>query len=518
MIRCKWLLAVIAILALFVTTACSNSTPGTAKKEKNELKVAISAAPPTLDMHKTTTQIAQKVGWHIFDTLVTLDENYKVVPMLAEKIEISPDGKTTTLALRKDIAFHNGKVMTAEDVLASLNRWRKYSALGKANLGKAEITAPDKATIVIKLPEASNAVLFSLAYPSQGASIMPKEVIDEAGDGNVKQFVGTGPFQFVEWKQDQYIHLKKFDGFKPRPEPASGLGGKREALVQDLYFIPVGDNATRVAGVQSGEYDLADEIPFDNYEMLKSSAGLKTGIAQDTTYLNLVFNKKNPLFANVKARQAVAAALDMDPIMKAVTGNPEFYTLDAGLVFPKDAWYVDNGKEKYNQKNPELAKKLLAESGYKGEPVVFLVTRDFDYMYKSSLVVKEQLEKIGVNVKLEVYDWATLNSKRSNQNGWDMFVTTSSGFREPTAILFLDSRLKWAGWYNNPQMDNLLDQIRGSANFEDARKIFGQAQALYWEDVPTVKLGNMNGLVVYRNYVKGYKYFMESPFWNVSVQ
>ena len=329
--------AVIALLSMTVmlfTAACSNSpSESGGGKAKNELKVALTAAPPTLDLHRTSAMVTQEVSWHIFETLVTLNSKYEVVPLLAEKIEVSADGKTLTFPLRKDVTFHNDKALTADDVVASLDRWRKYSTIGRSSLAKGTITAKDPQTVVITLPQASGTVLPALATGVQGAVIMPKEIIEEAGDGNVKQFIGTGPFQFVEWKQDQHIHLKKFANYKSLPGEPDGLAGKREALVDDLYFIPVSDTATRVAGLQSGEFDFAEEIPFDNYETLKGDPNLVASIAKPSRYLGLIFNTKSGLFANQKMRQAVNAGVDCDAIMKAVTGNQEFYELDPGLMF-----------------------------------------------------------------------------------------------------------------------------------------------------------------------------------------
>ena len=516
----KWGIALLAVAMMLVTAACSNSSSTTAGggKDKNDLKVALTAAPPTLDLHRTTAMLTQEVSWHIFENLVTLNSKYQVVPMLAEKIEISQDGKTFTFPLRKDITFHNGKAMTADDVVASLERWRKYSTIGRSSLAKGTIEAKDKNTVVITLPQASGTLLPALATGVQGAVIMPKEILDEAGDGNVKQFIGTGPFQFVEWKQDQYIHLKKFANYKALAGEPDGLAGKKEAKVDNIYFIPVSDTATRVAGIQSGEYDFAEEIPFDNYEALKNDPNLVVSVAKPSRYLGLIFNTKTGMFANAKLRQAVNTGIDLDAIMKAVTGNAMFYELDPGLAFKEQVWYVDSGKDKYNLKNPELAKKLLAEAGYNGETITILSTRDYDYMYKSAVVVKDQLEKLGMNVKVEVYDWPTLLSRRADDKAWNIFFTGFGIMTEPTQTLFLDSRNKWAGWYNNPKVDALLDEMRGSTNFDDAKKSFAQAQGLFWEDVPVIKIGNLHRLNAYRKNVKGVNFFMENSYWNVSVK
>jgi peptide/nickel transport system substrate-binding protein len=518
--------SIFAIVLLLLIIGCSKDTAqttdnqktGTASTANNTLRIALSASPPTLDAHVSSAAATNQVSSHIFEYLVAVDKDYKVSPVLAEKIEVSPDGKTYTFPLRKGVKFHNGKTLVSEDVVASLQRWQQISMLGKSDLVGATITAKDENTVQINLKQPSSAILAALANVQQGAVIMPKEVIAGADAKGVKEYIGTGPFQFVEWKQDQFIHLKKFADYKPLSEPTSGWAGKREAKVDDLYFMPVPDAATRVAGLQSGDYDIADEIPFDNYDLLKNDPNLNIVITKPRRYNGLVFNAKTGVFANVKMRQAVNTALDLDSIMMAATGNKDFYRLTPSIMNPEQPWYVESGKENFNQKNPEKAKQLLKEAGYNGEPITILGTRDYDFLYKSSLIVKDQLEKIGMKVNLEIYDWPTLVSKRSDDKLWNIFFTFYPIFPNPTQTAWIDSRHQYPGWYKNPQMDQLLDQIKLSNNFDEQKKIFEQAQALYMQDVPIVKLGDMYGLIGMRKNVKDFNFFLELNVWNVSKQ
>lgn len=508
------------LLILLLVAGCGGSSAPAASpgEKKQDLRVALTATPPTLDLHKTTATVTLEVGWHIYEYLVTIDSKYNVVPSLAEKVEVSPDAKKFTFVLRKGIKFHNGKELTADDVVASLLRWRKSSTIGRAVVASATIEAKGQDTVVITMPKSSSALLPALAFPTQGAVIMPKEILQEAGDGNVKKYIGTGPFEFVEWKQNQYIKLKKYAGYKSAPGPTDGLAGKKEALVENLYLYMVSDAATRVAGVQSGEYDSAEGLPTDSYEALKKDPNINVHVAKPSSYVGMIFNAKSGLFANSKMRQAVNAAMDSDAVMQAVAGTSSFYELNHGLVFKEQVWYVDSGKEKYNQKNPELAKKLLSEAGYKGEPVTIITTRDYDYMYKSAVVLKDILEKIGMQVKMEVYDWPTVLSKRSNEKLWDIFITGFLATVEPSQVIYLDSRFKWAGWYSNPKMDALLDEMRQSPNLDQAKKVFEKVQSLYWEEVPVIKFGNLHQFFATRKNLVGNPFFYDKHYWNISVK
>lgn len=517
------LVLIISIFAAGCSSENANNENGTQENSTNngnsELRVALSAAPPTLDLHATTIIATQQVASHIFEPLVTLDENFQVVPYLAKSIDFSDGGKTITFPIREGIKFHNGKEMTSEDVVATLNRWKDLSVVGRTTMVNVEISATDEYTVQLKLPEPSGAVLSALAYPQQAAVVMPKEVVEQADDKGVKEYIGTGPFMFHEWKQDQFIHLKKFENHQPLDTPASGLSGKREALVDNLFFIPVTDEATRVSGIRSGDYDFADEVSIDNYEVINEDPDIVATITKPRRYIGLVFNTRTGLFSDMKARQAVNMALDMDTIMLAAAGNPDFYRLNHGLMFPEQAWFVDSASDKYNQKNTEKAKQVLEEIGYNGEEVTILTTRDYEFLYRSAVVVKDQLESIGMNVNLEVYDWPTFASRRSDENAWDIFFTFFPFYTDPTQTHFLSSgQTNWPGWYESQEMQDLLKEMRATIDFDDSKKIFEEVQELYWEEVPAIKLGDFHGLVAQRSNVSGFDYFMDIFFWNVSIQ
>lgn len=139
-------------------------------------------------------------------------------------------------------------------------------------------------------------------------------------------------------------------------------------------------------------------------------------------------------------------------------------------------------------------------------------------MYNASLVITEQLKAIGVNVNLEVYDWPTLIEHRKNPSDWDIFFTFTTLAPDPTQISYIDSRKEYPGWYNNPQVDQLIDQLAVTTNQDENKVIFDQLQKLYSQDVSTVKLGDMFALSASRNNVKNYDFFYDIHFWNVSLE
>jgi peptide/nickel transport system substrate-binding protein len=483
--------------------------------EGGELRIAYSAQPQTLDPQMTTANPTRDPARQIFETLVTLNSKYEVTPMLAESYEVSEDGKKITFKLRQGVKFHNGKEMKAEDVIASMEKWQQGS-LAKANLGDSTWEALDDYTVVLHVEKPSFVLMYVLAEVGQFPAIMPKEVIEGAGPTGVTEYIGTGPFKFVEWKQDQYIHFEKFEDYQSVSAPADGLAGKKEALVDDLYFYFVPDDSTRVNGLISGEYDFAFLLPYDNVPQIENTPGLVSNV-WDFGIQTAIFNKKR-IFGDVKLRQAVNYALDKREILTAAFTDEKFFRLDPGFMMKDQVgWYTDAGKENYNPYDTEKAKQLLKEAGYNGEEVIILTSRDYAHHYNSAVITQQQLEAIGMNVKLDVYDWATLLERRGKPELWDIFYTAWPISATPNQYPFLESSAEWPGWTNNPEIDRLLEEITVQKTQEGAKKVYEELQSVLWEDLPVINVGVNLRVTGYSDKVEGYKEFVGPVFWNTKV-
>ena len=147
--------------------------------------------------------------------------------------------------------------------------------------------------------------------------------MESATTEGVSEYIGTGPYKVAEWKQDQYVKLEAFEDYQPSEGEASGLAGKKEAATQTIYYDVVTDASTRIAGVQSGEYDVAEEIPIDNYEDLTDDSALTLNVDRGGT-LNLFLNTTEGVMANQTFRQAALAALNCDDIMLAAKKQKSF--------------------------------------------------------------------------------------------------------------------------------------------------------------------------------------------------
>jgi len=528
LLRLSFLFIVASLLVILIS--CSNQDSASEKSATeqkdetinhtddveyiDELNIAITAQPPTLDPSMTVSQVALNAASNIFETLYSLNETYEPVPMLAKSVNISNDGKKYTFELREGIMFHNGKEMTSEDVVASMNRWLETSSRAKSLLTDATFEAEDKYTVVLNLEQATSDVLIIMATKAQFPAIMPVEIVETADAEGVHEYIGTGPFKLEEWKQDQYIHLVKYDDYKPIDIEASGLAGKKEALVDHVYYHFVTDHATRISGLQAGQYDIADSIPLENYELINDDENIEV-YAYDGGALTAFYNTNEGILAKEDIRKAITTGLDMEAILIASFVHDNLYTLDPGYMNPaQEQWRTDAGIDTYNLGDIEKAKQLLNEAGYNGEKVTLLTTKDYGEMYAATLVIQEQLRKMDVNVDVEVYDFPTFMDRKEDYNNWDIFVASTGYQLTPPQILAVTP--DWAG-FEHPKAAELLLEIRSAATAEEAKMKWDELQQFLYEHLPSTVLGHYKSLVASTNKVEGFTVFEAPIVWNTKV-
>lgn len=530
--KMKYLSTLLLAIALMAAGCSSNppannnneSTTNEKPAEQSEpttggtLNIAYEGQPNTLDPTVTTAGATKDIGRPIYEALLTLNGNWEVTPQLAESYEVSEDGKVYTFKLRQGVTFHNGKEMTADDVVASMVKWTANSAMNQTVLKGAEWTKVDEYTVELRVESASALIPFALADQNQMAAIMPKEVAEAAGPTGAEEYIGTGPFKFVEWKRDQYIHMEKFADYQPVSQPASGLAGEKKALVDEIYWHFVPDESTRNAGLISGQYDVVVGVSHDTVEQIESTPGLSVDI-YPYGFQMLVFNKKQGLFSNEKARQAVNYALDKEMILRSSFGDERFYTMEPSLFRKEQTdWYTDVGKELYNPKDLEKGKQLLQEAGYKGEEIVILTSRDYAYQYNAAVATQQLLEQMGIKAKLDTYDWGTLLDRRKDPEAWDIFFTGWDTSVIPHQYSFLSSQANWPGWTNSPEIDQLLIDIQNAPTQEEAKALYAQLQQTFWEYLPIINVGTYNKINGMSEKVKGFRDFIGPVVWNVSVE
>ena len=421
-IRINTCVVAVAAMATWPQTAAAQAFA--CPKTGGHMVFAQEAKVNSLDQYTSSTISTRNVAMNIFEALMTRDENMNPIPELAQEVNESADGLTYTFKLRQGVKFHNGKPMTTEDVVASFDRYKKVG-IDKGILDIVEKwEATDAQTFVIRLKAPQPTFLENLSSFSVPIVIVPKENTD-APPMQMKP-VGTGPWEFVEFVADSHVKLKRFDGYKPdtRYKDIDGFGGYKVACLDTVTFRIVTEAGARVAGLETGEFLGAEDVPAKSQATLKSNANIVLKPLQNFWVQLAIPNLSVPPTDNLKVRQAIQAALDMEEIMEAATDGA--YRLNIGLQYPGQAFYTEAGKETYNQKNADKAKKLLAEGGYKGEKLILLTNKDYTNMYTAALVMSEQLKAIGMNVELLVLDWPASVQKQQNKgdpSGWNFFYT-----------------------------------------------------------------------------------------------
>lgn len=521
MFKKKKAVAIAMLITGVLFAGCGGENNGGAKATKEEINVAINAEPTTYDLATTTSTTAtQMVMGNVFEKLVSFDENYKAQPELAEKIDVNEDYTEYTYHLRKGVQFHNGQEMKADDVVASMNHWLKSNGLARKAIGKATFKRIDDYTVSVKMDK-PNMNLNELIAGLRGAAIIvPKSSIDNVTEkGLIKDYIGTGPYMIDEIKPNSYMKLKKFDNYKPYGEKGkvSGWVGYKEAKTPIVVFNFVPDSSTRVAGMQSGEYDMAVQMPGDDYDTFNKKDNYNV-YKEAQGDIGMVYNKKQGVSTSPIFRQAINAALNREDIMKAAYAREDFYKITPSFVQDENnPWYTEKGKDVYNVHDAEKAKALLKEAGYNGEEFRLMVSTNYQEFYNAAVVVEKELKDIGVNVKLDTVDWPTYLARSKDPTAYDALITGFIEWVNPSTIVYLSP--SWNGWSTDDKLQNMMDEMIHSTDPKQAKQIWENIQDYSWHDyMPASKFGNRYIYDVSSSRVKDVVFFEGPHMWNLTVE
>ena len=457
------------------------------------LRYATVGEPPSLDQHVVTSDLATTIAHHIFEGLYTFDRNYEPQPLLAAGETVSDDGKTITIELRKDVAFHNGQPMTAADVVASLKRWGEHGSRGKllfANV--SEVSAADAHNVKLTFDKPFGPWKNLMAFINGGPAIYPEAIAANAGSApiDVTDYIGTGPYQFNEWAPNRHVELIRYDGYKSAPGAASGYAGERAANFDRLRFIPVPDQATRVSGVKAGDYDYAESMPSDLIDQLDADADTNV-VLNGGPIFGLVFmnSKAGPLMENFTLRRAIQAALNKEDALRVSIGPDKLWNANGSFLPQGNAWFTASGTESFSEGDAEKASALAQEAGYDGTPIKLLVSTNYAFHYDQAVVFTRQLLNAGINVQMVVVDWATLIKKRAQPEQWDLFFTHHGFVPDPILISVMNDN--YPGWWTTDEKQQLKSQFTATNDPTVRKDIWSQLQALIYEQVPTMKTGDV---------------------------
>lgn len=504
--------------------AAPNDAPASAPANPTEpkyggrLNATISAEPSSLDimLSSNSSEPAQIPASHIFEKILESDLQGNVHPMLCT-YKTSEDGLTLTLTMRENVKFHNGDTMDIGDIKATIDRWLRNSKFAKNAVEDKldSIEYADDKTIVFHFKEEAPLALIALSSYDQGPYVMPKEILEAARDENVSEYIGTGPYKFVEWLQDRHIKLARFEDYQPYESDASGMAETKHAYVDELYIIPVKDKMTRIIGVQTGDYDIGFGVPSNMYTELAADPKLKCEVQDLGIFASMVFNYTQGPTADVNFRKAVVKTLNMDDLMLAAQGSKDFYYLHPCWMAKSSAFWNDIGSDIYNKPDLEEAKELLALTDYAGETITFITTKDNDYFYKTALLVSDSMRKIGINVDLQVYDNATLQQLRNDPTKYNIFSSGIGTKDDPSLIAFMGEG--WAGGYSSERKSEIMSKMLSEPDQEKRMELWKEACNIIYDELPAVTFGERRIGTVTSKKVENLFEGTRKYFWNMWV-
>lgn len=261
------------------------------------------------------------------------------------------------------------------------------------------------------------------------------------------------------------------------------------------------EEAARVAGLQAGEYHYLEEIIPDQIEVLQGSPGVTIEILPPRSYGVVILNTAAGPMSDQKLRQAVQAAIAVEPSGQATHGEG-YFELGPGIMLPQTAWSSDVSAELYNQNNPEKARQLLEEAGYDGTPVRVLCTQEDLGDYNAAIVAQQQLEAGGFTVALEVFDEATLDENLEDDERWDV-TTNAIVFRPDPVLIAPFASCTWDGKWCSPEKVAAVERLQTEADFEARFAALEELQRAWYEQAPMVKLVNNYGVAALSSQVQG---------------
>ncbi|MEX2540928.1 MAG: ABC transporter substrate-binding protein [Trueperaceae bacterium] len=491
--RCSTRLLSLILVAGYLLLGCALAQQSDSAQHGGVATIALPGEAQTLDMHITTAEVAGSISSHWLETLVAFDSNWSPQPHLAKDIKTSEDGMNYTFVLREGVKFHDGTDLTADDVVASLRRWTEVSPRG-SNVRDyiTSLEAVDDHTVELSLNAPFAPLLSLLAHHSGGAGIYPSEIIEKYGSDPIRDHIGTGPYEFVQWLPDRHVEVKRFDGYQALDTASDGYSGERVAYLDTIRFAVVPETATRIAGTQTGDYDYGWQIAPDAYAALEADTSVDTVIRKPFIWGVAFFNKRQGLMTNQKLRQAVNAALDMEELLIAAAGPEEFWNLEHNYMVGDTPFKTEAGADQYNQADPERARQLAEEAGYDGQPIRWLVSPDYNQHYLMSLAAEQQLEAAGFNIELMAVEWGTLLDIRSQEGAWDVFVTHHGFAPDPVLVNTLSST--YPGWWDEERRSELVDRVHTATSLEERQAAWDDLLAYNYEYLPSMMLGELYGL------------------------
>ena len=485
-----------------------------------------------LDPHFTTAYITRNHSYMVFDTLYGVDGNYKPQPQMVQGHTVENDAKLWKLTLRDGMTWHDGEKVLARDCTASIKRWAKRDSLGDALMQATdELSAPDDKTIQFRLKRPFPLLPDALGKsPSPMPAMMPERLANTDAFTQIKEIIGSGPYKY---KMDERVQgsknvYERFAQYKPREDGTPDwTAGPKRPWFDRIEWTTMPDPATSLAALQRGEIDWLDGALSDHLPILRRAPGVKTEVFDQLgNLMSLFFNHYQAPFDNPKLRRAVLAAVSQQDFVDAVLGDEakELGGIGVGVFPPKSPFASKVGLE-LMPANVAAAKKMVAESGYKGEKVVLMSPTDIASIRHSSLVADSVLKSIGLNVEFASMDWGTMIQRRNSREptdkgGWSCYTTSWTGLSINTPATHLPLRANGAAagaWWRPTlsEQEKLRDAWFDAPDLASQKTIAEQIQRGALENAMFVPLGLQFSATAFRTNLTGFARSGSAVFWGV---
>ena len=432
----------------------------------------------------------------IYDqTIRVAPDGQSIEPGLAEKWDISADGLTYTFHLRA-ATFHDGTVLTAQDVQYCLTRAANDQQSIWTWIFKSvdSVTAPDDKTVVSKLkkvwvPYLSDVSLYaSSVYPMAAHKAQAAQLFEHP--------IGSGPFKFVAWEKQSKVTLAKHPDYWTKGQP----------YLDELNFFVLTDANTRMLQFQSGDLDIATDVPFSQLEALKQNSNVQ--LRQDSIARIDYIGINCQRYPDIKARQAMNYAVDKDAIIKNVLfGAGELGT----TMLPKMLYWNPNVKG--YPYDLTKAKQLIGEStlkdGFKAE---LILTLGDPVAAQVAQLVAANLKDIGGNITITQLEPAAYSAKlQPGKEDYDMYKGYfTTDIIDPDELTSLNIVSNLGGdaaltLYKNDQVDKLGVDAVSVTDPEQRKQMYYQLQELSTADAPFIFLYYPSGRTAVQNHVKNFR-------------
>jgi glutathione transport system substrate-binding protein len=477
-----------ATLAAIATAIASLVIAAPAYASK-DVVFAVASTFTTTDPYDANDTLSQAMAKSFYEGLFGFDKDMKLIPVLAERYTVSPDGLTYTIKLRHGVRFQDGTDFNAEAVKVNFDRvTNPDNKLKRYGLYKiiAKTEVVDEYTARVTLKEPFSAFINDLAHPS-GVMISPAALKKWGSKDIAFHPVGTGPFKFVEWRQPDYLKVEKFDGYWRKGYPK----------VDSITWKPVVDNNSRAALMQTGEAQFTFPVPYELAQVLKAKTDLELVAAPSIVLRYLSMNTLQKPFDDVRVREAIAYAINKEALAKVAFSG---YAVPADGVVPDAVEYsVKLGPWPYDVAK---AKKLLAEAGYpNGFETELWSAYNYSTAQKVAQFLQQQLQQVGIRTKItmlesgqrvqKVESWPDPKTApvRLYYVGW-----SSSTGEADWALRPLLASESWpptlfnTAYYRNDQVDTDIKGALATTDKTEKAKLYRDAQERIWKDAPWAPL------------------------------